>query len=340
VIDLVLEKPAGGAWKVADFAVEARPIYKRDKGKVLPLAAPDGAVLAAAAPEHAATLRWMQQPVGRSTAPITTFFSLIGGDEALSLVNQAQIAYARPLLANTPHASLPLLSAAAPFKGGGMGPDSFVEIPAGPLDMKDIANLYMFANTVCVVKVSGAELREWLERSCSIFNRIDPAVTAPQPLVGRKVPSFNFDVISGVRYEVDLSQPPRYEGGGRTADPDARRIASLTYDNKPVDPSASFLVVTNNYRADGGGNFAGTGPDHIVLQAPDLNRDAIVRFVTARKVITPERINDWRFRPLGRPVTLSFEGNNDTARYLAGRTGIARLEPTPDGGIRYGLALS
>jgi 2',3'-cyclic-nucleotide 2'-phosphodiesterase/3'-nucleotidase len=120
----------------------------------------------------------MNQPVGSSTVPINTYLSLLGNDAALTLVNQAQLWYAAPLVAAGRYAHLPLLSAASPFKAGGAGPDSFVDIKPGPLDMRDIASLYMFANTVCVVKVSGAELREWLERSCALFARIDPAVRA------------------------------------------------------------------------------------------------------------------------------------------------------------------
>jgi 2',3'-cyclic-nucleotide 2'-phosphodiesterase / 3'-nucleotidase len=339
LIDLRLERVNEGPWRVAGFQTEARPIYRRSNGQVLPLAKADGAILAAAAPEHAATLRWMEQPVGRTTAPITTFFSLLGSDPTLSLINAAQIAYARPLLAGTPVASLPLLSAASPFKAGGAGPNSFVDIPAGPLDMKDIANIYMFANTVCAVKVSGAELHEWLEKSCSIFNRIDPARQEPQELIGHTLPTFNFDVISGVTYEVDLSRPGRYDAKGQVPDPSVRRVVELRHEGRPVDPAAFFVVVTNNYRADGGGGFAGTGSDHVVLRAPDLNRDAIVRYITDAKTLTPAADATWRFRPLGRSVVVAFNGNDETGRHLDGRP-IARLGATPDGGVRYGLTLA
>ena len=343
VIDLVLERPAPGpapGWRVRDAAVEVRPIYRREGRQAVALVPDDAAILAAAAPEHRATLRWMEQPVGRTLVPINTYFSLLGNDAALALVNDAQLWYARPLLAATSHADLPVLSAASPFKAGGTGPDSFVDIPAGPLDMKDIANLYMFANTVCAVKVSGTEIREWLERSCAIFNRIDPAIRTAQELLAPRAASYQFDTIAGLTYEIDLSQPERYDREGRLVHAEARRIVSLRHDGRPVRPDDAFVVVTNNYRADGGGGFPGTGGGHLVLQAPDLNRDVIVRYILQHRPISPVASPVWRFRPLGEPVLLAFNGTLETARHLAERPGVARLGDGAGGFVRYGLAMA
>ena len=343
VIDLVLERRTEGAgqpWRVREFGVEARPIYRRNGRQALPLVPDDATILAAAAPEHQATLRWMDQPVGRTAVPINTYFSLIGNDVALALVNDAQLWYAAPLLAATPYAHLPLLSAASPFKAGGAGPDSFVDIPAGPLDMKDIANLYMFANTVCAVKVSGVEVREWLERSCAIFNQIDPAIRTAQELAAPRAASYLFDTIAGLTYEIDLSQPERYDGEGHLVRPDAHRIVSLLHRGQPVAPDDAFVVVTNNYRGDGGGAFPGTGGAHLVLQAPDLNRDVIVRYILQHKVVFPVAEPTWRFRSLGQPVLLAFNGTAETARHLAGQPDVTRLGDGSGGFVRYGLALA
>ena len=340
LIDLQLRRDADGSWRVSDFHAEVRPICRREGRQALPLVADNAAVLAAVAPEHRATLRWMEQPVGSTAVPINTYFSLLGNDAALTLVNEAQLWYARPLLAATPYAHLPLLSAASPFKAGGVGPDSFVDIPAGPLDMKAVANLYMFANTVCVVKVDGAELREWLERSCAIFNRIDPALAAAQPLLAPHAASYLFDTIAGLSYEIDLSQPRRYDGKGRLVRPDARRIVSLTHEGRAVTPADSFLVVTNNYRADGGGGFPGTGDGNLVLQAPDLNRDVIVRYVLQHQQVAPVAVPVWRFRPFATPVLLSFDGNAETARHLPSQPAITRLGDGSGGFVRYGLTLT
>ncbi len=58
-------------------------------------------------------------------------------------------------------------------------------------------------------------LAEWLERSAEVFNRIDPENPAPQELLNRHVPSYVFDVIAGVTYQIDITQPARYGAHGR-----------------------------------------------------------------------------------------------------------------------------
>ena len=91
-------------------------------------------------------------------------------------------------------------------------------------------------------------MRQWLEKTAEQFRRIDPAV-APQDLVDTTFPTFNFDVLyaegNALRYEIDVTQPV------------GSRIVNLTYKGAPLNPATQFLVVTNNYRASGGGDFPG-----------------------------------------------------------------------------------
>ena len=338
VVDLTLRQ-SGARWLIDDFAVEARPISRRHGRRAEPLAGNDPRVLAAVAPEHRATLRWMEQPVGRTTRPIDSYFALVGGDASLPLVNAAQLWYARPLLEATRFAGLPVLSAASSFKSGGHGANAYVDIPAGPLTMRAIASLYMFANTVCAVRVTGAELREWLERACVVFNRIDLGGVAPQRLRATGVPSYMFDVISGLTYNIDLTQRARYDPHGALRAPASHRIVDLLHLGRPVDPAQEFIVVTNNYRADGGGHFPGTGAGRIVLAAPDLIRDVLVHYVASQTPLTPRAEPVWCFARPARPVRLEFDGNADTARHLAAHPGVTRIGETADGTVRYGFTL-
>ena len=339
VVDLTLRRDGGG-WRIADFAVEVLPICRREGARAVPLADNDPRVLTAVAPEHRATLRWMEQPVGHTTRPIDSFFALVGGDVSLPLVNAAQLWYARPLLEATRFAALPVLSAASPFKSGGQGANAYVDIPAGPLTMRAIASLYMFANTLCAVRVTGHVLREWLERACVVFNRIDLGGVVPQKLRADGVPSYMFDVISGLTYTIDPTQPARYDLDGQLCAPASHRIVDLRHQGRPVDPAQDFIVVTNNYRADGGGHFPGTGAGRIVLAAPDLTRDVLVRYVTRHTPLTPRAEPVWRFARPARPVRLAFDGNADTARHLGSHPGVTRIGETTDGTVRYGFTLS
>ncbi len=305
VVDLTLTKD-GDAWKVEDFHVEARPIYRREAGRVVSLADADPRFAELIASEHAAAKAWVDEPIGNLPAPIHSFFVWAGYDPVGALVNAAQLDYARPLIAATSYSSLPLLSAAAPFRVG-YTPDAFVDLAAGPIALRDIADIYPYPNTLVAVRVTGAGLREWLECAARVFSRIDPNDKAPQELLDRRAATYNFDAIAGLEYEIDLLQPARYDGSGKVANPNARRIVNLRFAGEAIDPAREFIVVTNNYRADGGGKFPGLDGGATVLRAPDMNRDAIQRFVSAGRSFDPQS-TPWRFAPIGGRVTVAFDG--------------------------------
>jgi 2',3'-cyclic-nucleotide 2'-phosphodiesterase/3'-nucleotidase len=338
VIDLVLNKTASG-WTVADFTCATRPIAERDGKTVISLTADDTAVNQALAPDHAKTLAWIRQPVGKLMRPVNSYCALIGDDSSLALVNTAQTWYARPLLAGTANAALPLLSAAAPFKEGYQSPDNFVDLAAGTIAIKDVADLYMYPNTVCAVRVNGAQLREWLEHSAEVFNCIDVNDPEPQPLLNPHVPSYVFDVIAGITYQIDISQPARYGAHGKM-NSDTRRIVNLRYQGEPVTEDQNFIVVTNNYRADSGGIVPKDDPDAVVLRAPDQTRDVIVRYILQTKVINVAVPPVWSFARLGAPVTVTFESAPAAAATLLALPGITRQPDNGDGYAVYALALS
>jgi 2',3'-cyclic-nucleotide 2'-phosphodiesterase/3'-nucleotidase len=307
IIDLELENDAG--WRVVASRVEARPIARRDaNGVAIALVESEPSVLDVARSAHEATLRAIRKPVGRLATPLHTFLALIADDPTVQLVNEAQRAYAAPLVAaRADLASLPILAAASPFKcGGRSGPYSYTDIAAGPIAIKDVADIYPYPNTLRVVRVDGATLREWLERSASIFTRIDPSLSDGQPLLGAAFASYNFDVIDGVAYTIDVTEPARYDDSGALVAPGARRIRDLTFNGAPVDPKQSFLVVTNNYRASGGGGFPGCDGTSVVIEAPDANRDAVLKYITNAKEIAPRSDGNWRLAPWPGAVVATY----------------------------------
>jgi 2',3'-cyclic-nucleotide 2'-phosphodiesterase/3'-nucleotidase len=157
-----------------------------------------------------------------------------------------------------------------------------------------------------VVKVDGATLGEWLERSASIFRRIDPSQRGEQPLLGPAFACYNFDVIDGVDYAIDVTQPARYDETGALIAPEARRIRDLTFQGAPVDPNQWFLVVTNNYRASGGGGFPGCDGTSVVIEAPDANREAVLKYIASKTEIAPRSDSNWRFAPWPSAVVATY----------------------------------
>ena len=154
--------------------------------------------------EHEATLDYIRRAVGKTSAPLYSYFALVADDPSVQIVTNAQSWYIAQMMAGTPNAGLPILSAGAPFKAGGRGgPDYYTDVPVGDIAIKNVADLYLYPNTIRAVKITGAEVKDWLERSAGMFNQITPG-KADQILLNPDFPSYNFDVIDGVSYKIDL----------------------------------------------------------------------------------------------------------------------------------------
>ncbi|CBG89988.1 bifunctional 2',3'-cyclic-nucleotide 2'-phosphodiesterase/3'-nucleotidase [Citrobacter rodentium] len=302
VVDLVLNNDSG-KWQVMQAKAEARPIY--DTAAKKSLAAEDKTLVDILKSDHDATREFVSKPIGKSADNMYSYLALVQDDPTVQVVNNAQKAYVERFIQGDPDlAKLPVLSAAAPFKVGGRknDPASFVEVEKGQLTFRNAADLYLYPNTLVVVKTSGKEVKEWLECSAGQFNQIDVNSNQPQSLINWDgFRTYNFDVIDGVDYQIDVSQPARYDGECQMVNPKAERIKNLTFNGRPIDPQAQFLVATNNYRAYGG-KFAGTGDSHIAFAAPDENRSVLAAWISAGSKqggeIHPAADNNWRLAPI------------------------------------------
>ncbi|MCH7424677.1 bifunctional 2',3'-cyclic-nucleotide 2'-phosphodiesterase/3'-nucleotidase [Shewanella sp. MM_2022_3] len=325
VVDFKLERK-DGKWMVLSATTKARPIY--DGATKTPLVEADAAIHDAVAAEHQGTLAFVDEPIGVAAADMYSFLTLVQDDPTVQIVSDAQIANVK---AKLPEAlkNLPVLSASAPFKAGGRhgttsDADQYVQVDKGALTFKNAADLYLYPNTMVAVKATGAELKDWLECSANQFKQIDPSKTTPQELINWDGhPTYNFDVLDGLTYKIDVTQPSKFDRDCAVVNANANRIVDLSYtdENGKVFTgeefaAKEFIVASNNYRAFGG-KFAGTGSDHVVLELPDTNREALAAYITAQSkynettgkyegMVNPSADYNWDFKTINTNVTLDI----------------------------------
>ncbi len=118
------------------------------------------------------------------------------------------------------------------------------------------------------------------------------------PLLNPDFPAYNFDVIDGVSWRIDLSAPARFHPDGRTADPQASRIRDLTWQTRPIADDQPFVLATNSYRLASCGLFSPlVSRNTVILDRDALTRDVLRRYVRQlRRVRIPARPN-WGFVP-------------------------------------------
>ena len=314
-----------GKWKVVNSKAKLEKIDTKSD-------VADKDLIDMAAHDHNGTINYVRKEVGETTAPITSYFAQVQDDPSIQIVNNAQLWYAKKQVAGTADENLPLLSAAAPFKAGTRGDATYyTDIPAGPLAIKNVADLYLYDNVTALLKVTGAQIKEWLEMSAGQFNQIDPNSKEPQQLINSSYRSYNYDVIDGLTYKFDLTQPNKYDREGKLVNPDASRVRDLAYQGKPIDLNQTFLVVTNNYRATG--NFPGV-KDAAEKRLLNLeNRQAIIDYIVSEKTINPSADGNWSFVPNITNADIRFASSDNARAHLAGQDAISYVGPSTQAGF-------
>ncbi|MEO7502116.1 MAG: 5'-nucleotidase C-terminal domain-containing protein, partial [Gemmatimonadaceae bacterium] len=216
-------------------------------------------------------------------------------------------------------------------------------LDAGPVTVAELARLYPYDNTLRAVKISGKQLRDYLEFSSRYYKSVEQTPAGLRPVVDPAIPGYNFDIIGGADYTIDLTRPV------------GSRITSLAVKGRPVAERDSFTLALNNYRQSGGGGYAMLHGAPVVYDKQEDIRQLLIDQVQTRRTIRPQDFftQNWNLVYPGsaaaRATGGAQSGDSPRARPLA--AGVPRLriiatndfhgalEPRPDaGGVMRGGA--
>lgn len=264
-------------WQRSGFKVSARAVqHHREAAAEL---------VALVEPAHKATLAFMQQPVGTTKHALSYRTARWQPSAAVQFVQRAQLWQAQQLIRASGLPERPLLSAAAPFDAAFSEAGTATTVAAGALTRGAIGDLYRYPNTLDVVELNGQQLRDWLERSAEAFVQVNEGTQADcWQVLNQDFPHYNYDTIFGLDYQIDLSQPV------------GQRIQNLRWQGKAIDVTQLFYVATNNYRANGGGDFPHLTGERTVARGADMLGDVLLGYLAAlpERAYTEETENHWQ----------------------------------------------
>jgi 2',3'-cyclic-nucleotide 2'-phosphodiesterase (5'-nucleotidase family) len=157
-------------------------------------------------------------------------------------------------------------------------------LDAGPVTVAELARLYPYDNTLRAVKISGKQLRDYLEFSSRYYTSAQQTPTGSRPVIDPAIPGYNFDIVAGADYTIDLTRPV------------GSRITSLSVKGRPVAERDSFTLALNNHRQTGGGGYAMLHGAPVVYDKQQEIRQLLIDQVQTRRTIRPEDFftRNWR----------------------------------------------
>ncbi|MGB3245163.1 MAG: 5'-nucleotidase C-terminal domain-containing protein [Sulfitobacter sp.] len=277
VLDLTLRQNDAGQWRVIGHVSGLRPNTPRTRCHP--------AVVAAATPAHDALRGHLSARIGATTQDLHSYFSLVAPSPIGALCAQAGWLTACDALTGTPDADMPLLVAATAHTAGGReGPHNYLNIPTGPVLRRHLAGLNPYSNQLWTVRITGKELLTRLEHGAAVFARLHSGAPLA-PLLQQEIPAFNFETIYGVQYRIDPRQPV------------GSRISGLSYDGITVTPTDKLLLVTDQFRAAGGGGFERLGPERLVLRREEPGEAAFAHALAETAAPPWQGNGAWQFAP-------------------------------------------
>jgi 2',3'-cyclic-nucleotide 2'-phosphodiesterase/3'-nucleotidase/5'-nucleotidase len=281
-------EPDGKGWKV----VSKRGSIVRSAGRV-----EKPSLLALSESAHAAAKKWATTPVGQTAVAWSTDSARTSDAPLIDFIGETMRRATGADLAST-----------AVFS-------TRVRLAPGPLTVSNLAQLYPYDNTIRVVKLSGAQLRAFLEQSARYYKVTDGRAAPDPSFIG-----FNFEAVTGASYTFDISRPP------------GDRVTSLTVKDKPVQPADSFSIALSNYRASGAGGYGMVAGARVVKDDQREVRQLLIDEITRRKELKPADFftPSWRLEPAAMAAQVQASINRESDFDAARPSASPARPPTPN----------
>ncbi len=170
---------------------------------------------------------WLDKPLGKTNLSLkieNEFDARLNKHQLISFINQVQLDKSK-----ADFSAVALFNDAKGFNS--------------EITMRDIVSTYVFSNTLCVLKVTGKILKEFLEKCAEYFSVENDKIVVSKSFIYPKANHFNYDMVDGLDYTINVKNPI------------GSRITSMKRNNIPIELNKSYTLVVSNYRASGGGDF-------------------------------------------------------------------------------------
>lgn len=249
---------------------------------------PDKAFLEKFAPQREKIRNYVARKIGNVSEEMSIDDAFFGPSSFMSFLHRLQL-----------DISGADISFAAPLSFGAV-------IRKGPMKVSDTFTLYKYENMLYVIKMTGREIKSYLEESYSIWTR--QITDSQHHLINFKSenpslndnrlakPAYNFDSATGIDYTVDVTKPKG----------EKINISSLS-DSRSFSLDSTYTVAINSYRANGGGNLlsdgAGISREELkkrIVSATDKDlRYYLIDYIEKHPDIEVQTIHNWKFIPDG-----------------------------------------
>ena len=265
---------------------DGKVVSKQVEGKLVNMDgyAPDADFLNIFSGAYETTMDFVSRNIGRIEHTISSKEAFFGPSAFVDLIHQLQL--------DITGADI---SFCAPLS-------AYAEIKKGDICVSDMFNLYKYENLLYTMKLTGKEIKDFLEMSYALWTNQMQSPDDHLMLLNEKDngfgrfknPSFNFDSAAGIIYTVDVTKP---QG-------EKIRIERMA-NGEPFDLNKTYRVAVNSYRGNGGGDLLTKGAGipktelakRIVYSTDKDLRYYLMKRIEEVKVLDPKPLNQWKFIP-------------------------------------------